>query len=180
MNPEFILFFLAALLTVGMGIVLVTLILRGARQGPPTSSGFPSGPPAGAATGVDAMQPSPVPPEKIVLRGLQDLLNREADGAFAVFEHAATQKFVQFRSGPAGIELEFPLIDLTKDERRRADEYFGRIGASQPDGGTPGEGQPVYLLRIGKDAARGAEVAMQVFEQVFQLPRDLRLYVKTE
>lgn len=180
MNPEFFLFFLAALLTVGMGIVLVTLILRGARQGPRPSSGFPSDPLVGAATGVDVMQPSHVPPEKIVLRGLQDMLARETDGAFAVFEHAATQKFVQFRSGLTGIELEFPLIDLTKDERRRADEYFARIGASQQDDGTPGEGPPTFLLRIGKDAARGAEVAMQIFEQVFRLPRDLRLFVKTE
>lgn len=118
-----------------------------------------------------------VPPESIIRNGLRALLERAPAQGFVVFEDKATKKFVQFAGGAGRMILDFPLVDLSEAEQRRAGEFFARHGFVQT---SDGDGMQVYRLDFENDVDRATEIAMEIFRDVHGLPGQPRLYVHTD
>lgn len=179
MHPEFILLAVGVGLTVLAGIVVFASMRRSAT---PTSRGDSS-----AAISITLPHAGPMLPDspvvsadKLILRGLQSLLEREPREAFVVFEHPGTKHFVQFVRTDAGVMLDLPLSELGDDERSRASAIFAAHGlpVTQIAGETPPA--EIFQADFGGDADRATRVAMDVFRKVFALDGDFPLYVKTE
>lgn len=175
MNGEIVLFLMGALLT-AVATAFVVIVLRSASQPSRSTAPQRSSSDSTSPGAPDIFAAGHVPTDKLILRGLQDLLTRGPDDAFVIFEDAATKRFVQFRRIAEGIELDFPVIDLEDDQRRRADDYFRRLGVPLAEVELRRGSIETYQLPLGSDAARGARIALELFTVVFQLPPDLKLY----
>lgn len=115
------------------------------------------------------------------------LLHRENDDAFVIFEEQISGKFVQF-AGSADEELllDLPTQSLSEVEQARAKRFFEALKISGPRkyalyadktleiiGGV----QTSFQTKFGRDPQLAARVALDIFEQVYEFPKDFVLIV---
>jgi hypothetical protein len=173
------------LLTVGVGLtVLATIVVfvsmrRGAAPTAPDGLTSSAAPAPTRPVSLER-QSAVVAPDKIILRGLQALLERDAADAFVIFEHPPTKRFVQFTRTDDGVMLDFPLIELSADERDRASALFAPRGLPPTQFSGDGGSVDIYQAGFGRDVDRAAGVACEIFRKVFNLHGDFPRYVKTE
>jgi hypothetical protein len=176
-QPEFILLAVGLGMTVLAAIVVFSSMRRG--NAPSSAESFST-----ATTAIpnpfDRRDRATVPPEKLVLRGLQSLLERSPDDAFVIFEHPGTKRFVQFMRTDAGVAIDFPLIELSEDERSRARSLFARHGLPVTQFSGHGDSTDIYQANFGADVDHATKIAVEIFRKVFELDGDFPLYVKTE
>lgn len=179
MQPEWVLLVVGIGLTILAAIVVFVSMRRGAAPSAPDSIS------AGAAhapfpPATPEREAAVVAPDKIILRGLQALLQRDPNDAFVVFEHPSTKRFVQFIRTDEGVMLDFPLIELSEDERSRANALFGPRGLPATQLAGDAGSIDIHQASFGSDVERAANVASEIFRKVFNLQGDFPLYVKTE
>ena len=181
MQGELLLLAMGAILTLAASIFTYWVIRTGSKSSPQSPQHRQGGPAAPTDPGLPAISVSPhIGPEKIILRGLQDLLNRGTDGAWSIFEHRGGPEFVQFTITAEGLMLDFPAENLTPEQKSRAEAFFAnRSGQLHTDKMRRGSMQ-TYREAFGTDAARATHAAMQLFERVFDLRGDFPLYTKTD
>ena len=180
MNPEFILLAVGVGLTVLAGIVVFASMRRAAV--PPSRGDASAGAPLNQPLGTT---PHPgdspvVSADKIILRGLQSLLERDSGGGFVIFEHPATKRFVQFTRTNDGIMLDLPLLELSDGERSRARDLFASHGRAPTQSAGGARAVEIYQADFGADVDSATRTALAVFRKVFGIDGDLPLYVKTD
>jgi hypothetical protein len=118
-----------------------------------------------------------------VRSALQWLADSPEDGAFVIFEDAATGKFVQFcGSAEEGLMLDLPEQTLSEADAHRAVAYFRRFGVEvEADPILDGFDGPVVDWHYGfnmnfTSVDEATEVTLGVFREVYQMPR-VRLVV---
>lgn len=186
---EILLFGMGALLTVAASIFTFWVIRSGARNrqdSPGSGGGNPNlntraGAPIDPGLPVFSKDPH-VSPEQIIRRGLEDLLRRDAESAFTIFEQRGGGAFVQFVLTPEGLVLDFPLADLNQEQINRAMAFFAEQGiASEEYRDARGTAQmAIYRQSFGKNVAGATDVAMRIFERVYEVSGDFSIYLKTE
>lgn len=98
--------------------------------------------------------------------------NRPNSDAFLTIEDQKTGKGFQFLGRPGDpISLYIPLTSLKGEEAKRAASYFAELGFSDIDYG----GYQAYVIDLDHDHERAAEVAIDVFKKVYQLPSDFKM-----
>jgi hypothetical protein len=109
---------------------------------------------------------------------------QDSDDTFVIVEHTSTSKFVQFAGSVSKpLLLDLPWQTLSESEFYRAVDYFKKWGVAGKEevmldapGGMPvGEQFTFQMIFRSIDAA--VEVAIGIFEQVYQLPQDYTLNV---
>jgi hypothetical protein len=111
-----------------------------------------------------------------IKRALRALMERTNDDAYTIFSERRSEKFVQFAGAKdAPLVFDLPSIPLTDDEMRRATDFFRRLGIAA----LPLSGDDVtFQVDLEGDVERGAELALAVFREVYQLPDDFQLAVE--
>ena len=98
--------------------------------------------------------------------------NRPNDDAFLTIEDTTTHKWFQLLGRPGDpISLYLPLDALDEEEAKRAKQYFGDLGFSDIDLG----GTQSYLIDLAHDHEKAAEVSLNVFKQIYQLPSNFKM-----
>ncbi len=186
---EILLFGMGALLTVAASIFTFWVIRSGARNRPDSRGSGGDHAPAISRSGVSAdpglpvfSQDSHVSAEQIIRRGLEDLLRRDPESAFTIFEQRGGGAFVQFVLTPEGLVLDFPLADLNQKQINRAMAFFAEqgIGAEQYRDAHGVDQMAIYRKPFGKNVTSATAAAMRIFERVYEIPGDFSIYVKTE
>ncbi len=138
----------------------------------------------GASDGTEEREAPPTDPRMRILRGLQDLLRRDPDSAFVVFEHRDSDQFVQFKPSETGVMLDLPVFAMPADAQQRAKALFERLALDpqtftyrQRDGGS---GIDIVMIDFGADVERAADVGVAIFREVHGVAGELRLYEETE
>jgi len=118
---------------------------------------------------------------------LHALSTRRNDDAFVFLEDVRTRKYVQFGGGEGRpILFDLPAMALKPEEMKRAVAYFEALGrgsletfdVAKREGGVPIDRGETYQIRFSpEEAARAAEVALEVFERVYRLPADFTLAI---
>ena len=98
--------------------------------------------------------------------------NRPNSDAFVTIDDQKTGKGFQFFSSPGDpINLFVPLLGLNDEEAKRAAVYFAEFGISDIDL----ERMQAYVIDLDHDHERAANVAINVFEKIYQLPSDFKM-----
>ncbi len=93
--------------------------------------------------------------------------NRTNDDAFLSIEDLASHKWLQLLGRPGDpISLYLPLQALNEEETKRAAIYFAGLGYSDLDYG----GNQAYVIDLNHDHKRAADMAIDVFKEIYQLP----------
>ncbi len=110
--------------------------------------------------------------EQIIV-SLDKMLKRSNDDAFVIFIEKKTQKFVQFRGNDReSLMLNLPEQTLDNHELEKAKtlfkQYRVKLGKNPgipvgPDAGIDRS----FDMEIGKDTKKGADIAMEVFREVY-------------
>ena len=121
-----------------------------------------------------------------IAAALEALSQRSNDDAFVILLDLRTERFVQF-SGGAGRELllDLPSQTLDRDETLRAAVYFRELGLELEDyevydrpGGRVVGRQRSFQRELGKDVEAATEMALQIFQRVYLLPREFELVIE--
>lgn len=186
---ELLLFGMGALLTIAASAFTFWVIRSGARSrqdsgnagrqnpNPNTPSAVPTDP------GLPVFSREPhLSPEQIIRRGLEDLLRRDPESAFTIFEQRGGSAFVQFVLTPAGLVLDFPLADLNQGQTNRAMAFFAEqgIGSEQYRDVRGSAQMAIYRKSFEKDVAAATAITMRIFERVYETGDDFSIYLKTE
>lgn len=186
---ELLLFGMGALLTIAASIFTYWVIRSGARSRPAQRPDVDELPQKymGSSSPSDAGLPLfsrdvHVMPEQIIRRGLEDLLRRDPESAFTIFEQRGGSAYVQFVLTPDGLVLDFPLAELNREQSDRAIAFFAEQGISveQYRDRRNVAQMSIYRQPFGRDIGLATAVALRLFERIFGLPDDFSLYVKTE
>ncbi|RJP34301.1 MAG: hypothetical protein C4547_11015 [Phycisphaerales bacterium] len=120
----------------------------------------------------------------MVTRALCALERCSEDGAFVIFTHEPSGKFVQFAGGAGHpLLLDLPSQVLSEDEWERAIEFFRRFGVDvseyegtdRPAGGPAGH----VSFNVEFDSVNlAAQTALDVLQTIFELPPDCELTVE--
>lgn len=111
---------------------------------------------------------------------LSRLLVRTEGNAFVIIEHRASGKFVQFAGSKSEpLLLDLPRQALNNAELERAIVLVRGLGADlekwpmldRPSGEVVGT-ESGFQLKLGQDTKQAADLALRIFAEVFQLPRD--------
>lgn len=117
---------------------------------------------------------------------LSRLLSRTDGNAFVILEHKASGKFVQFAGSKSEpLLLDLPRQALNSAELERAMVLFRGLGSDleespildRPGGEVIGT-QSGFQLKLGQDTKQAADLALRIFAEVFQLPRDSPLSIE--
>ena len=132
-------------------------------------------------------QPSPEAARKLetITTALKSLLKRTNDDAFVICSHANSHEYVQFAVDEQGLFLDLPTIPLDGEQKTRAIRFFNKIGVRLQDSEfRDASGEQVvgkmetFLVEIGHDADRGAELALDIFAEVYDRPIDFPLVIE--
>jgi hypothetical protein len=117
---------------------------------------------------------------------LAGMLQRRTDDGFVIVEDRDSAKFVQFFGAEHDdLLIDLPFQALNAAETARARAFFLRLGIQasenelldRPGGQLVGR-QCTFQMRSGRDAAAAADVAVGIFEQVYQLPVNFELVIR--
>ena len=98
--------------------------------------------------------------------------NRPNDDAFLSIEDLASHKWLQLLGRPGDpISLYLPLQALNEEETKRAEKYFADLGFSALDYG----GNQAYVIDLNHDHERAADVAIDVFKEIYQLSSNFEM-----
>lgn len=108
------------------------------------------------------------------------------DDRFVIFFDQHTDKFVQFSDGPDGLLLDLPEHPLDDNEWRRAEHYFLQHGITpqtcemySDQAMTVSAGSHIaFQMELRQDVRKATRIALEVFEQVYLMPRDFQLIIK--
>ena len=121
----------------------------------------------------------------LIRHALCSLLGKPCETAPAVAIEHDSGKFVQFFGSAAEpLVLDLPGLAMSEAEFYKAVAYFKKHGVAGTERGTFDEkGQPTYPLFSFNMTFRSVdiatEVALEIFEQVYNLPRNVELAVET-
>lgn len=122
---------------------------------------------------------------QMITAALTELAGSTSGHTAVVLSDAATGKFVQFAGESGSLLLDVPLQTLSQTEQALATAFFQRIGEDlrQYDlldrpGGAAVATQGTFQVAVGADAGRAAQLALDLFAQVYQLAPDFRLVVE--
>ena len=122
--------------------------------------------------------------QALIRDALSALLVRTNDDAYVIIEHQQSGKFVQF-AGPASelLLLDLPWQTLSETEFDRAVEFFRRLGivGAEHDvfdepGGRVVSQQFSFNMTI-QTVDEASRIALDVLQNVFQIPRDCDLVI---
>ncbi len=156
-----------------------------AQFGPPPD-GLPGGLPDGLPGGGVSSRPCRTVEEKCeaILGALAGLLDLPDVGASVVLSDAEGGKCVQFAGGNHALLLDLPRQALDESEYARAGEYFARLRdrprdqyATQSSDGTTMVAEDGFQVNV-TDIDQAARLALEVFNEVYQLPSDFPLVVE--
>lgn len=167
------------LVTIGVAAtcILAAFLIYAIRQ---PSHGTPApGLDSEAPTHADDEPPIP-PPNEVILRGLQDLVKREAEDAQVVFEHADTHKLIQFSRTANGVAMVLPTGELSPQEQRRAGMFVQRLSAKHMPEVAVSETGGRYRIALGDNYVRAAELGSAAFRDVYELSGRIPLLVTTK
>ena len=109
-----------------------------------------------------------------VKAALEALDIRTNDDAFVTIKDRISEKWLQFLGRPGDpISLYLPLQALDDEEAKRAARYFADIGISAIDPG----GTQRYLVDLEHDHEKAANLAIDVFMKIYQLPSNFDMQI---
>ncbi len=119
-----------------------------------------------------------------LIREALSLLLQHPAGSYLIIEEPATGKFVQFSgSTEEPLFFDLPQQTLSQDEFEKARDLFSELGYPGPetfelfessDGPSAGS-QTSFLVTFGDDIEKATELAIAVFESVFEMNSAVQL-----
>jgi hypothetical protein len=119
----------------------------------------------------------------LIIESLSELLEPQdqEDGyidfeRYIVFKSMSTEDFVQFFVTDNNVALDLPTLALTQEQEAQVWGYFKSAGldafvVEAKEKGVNGVDYIIFQLPFGKNIQRAAEVTLDVFRLVYQLPR---------
>lgn len=117
---------------------------------------------------------------------LKTLLQRGYDLGFVVFQVQGDERFVEFSKyirdeQHIGLTLDFPRSSWSGPYYEEVKALLGRAGLPYQVEVTPEGPVPEFVqVDFGQDLNRGAQIARDIFEQVFHLPPSIRIAAEYE
>lgn len=112
-------------------------------------------------------------------QALERLRTRTANDSFVIIELSRSGGFVQFGSGPS-LVIDVPLGALNAEQAARARGAFARLGVATPNPYTTSDGLSgeTYNYDFGPNAARAAEVALELLDTIYQPGADAHIVIE--